>query len=152
MHSSIHSFIHSLIPSLFIHSFIHVSNTLMFPQVDMYAGAIFIQQSLHLDLYLATTGLLAITALYTITGMTEEGDAWRGGRGWGPLQVFLAHLLVSQGVRTTRSFSLYPLPRRIRFPWAVVLWKREDLQMHPNCIKHLLSQDLLPENLPSAGV
>lgn len=37
----------------------------------MYAGAIFIQQSLHLDLYLATTGLLAITALYTITGMTE---------------------------------------------------------------------------------
>ncbi|XP_004373405.1 sodium/myo-inositol cotransporter 2 isoform X1 [Trichechus manatus latirostris] len=36
--------------------------------VDMYAGAIFIQQSLHLDLYLAIVGLLAITALYTITG------------------------------------------------------------------------------------
>ncbi|XP_054991985.1 sodium/myo-inositol cotransporter 2 isoform X3 [Sorex araneus] len=37
-------------------------------QVDMYAGAIFIQQSLHLDLYLAVIGLLAITAVYTIAG------------------------------------------------------------------------------------
>ncbi|XP_075384510.1 sodium/myo-inositol cotransporter 2 isoform X5 [Tenrec ecaudatus] len=37
-------------------------------QVDMYAGAIFIQQSLHLDLYLAIIGLLAITAVYTIAG------------------------------------------------------------------------------------
>ncbi|XP_047635099.1 sodium/myo-inositol cotransporter 2 isoform X5 [Phacochoerus africanus] len=37
-------------------------------QVDMYAGAIFIQQSLHLNLYLAIVGLLAITALYTIAG------------------------------------------------------------------------------------
>uniref|UniRef100_A0A2K5Y945 Sodium/myo-inositol cotransporter 2 n=1 Tax=Mandrillus leucophaeus TaxID=9568 RepID=A0A2K5Y945_MANLE len=37
-------------------------------QVDMYAGAIFIQQSLHLDLYLAIVGLLAITAVYTVAG------------------------------------------------------------------------------------
>nr|XP_020015322.1 sodium/myo-inositol cotransporter 2 isoform X2 [Castor canadensis] len=37
-------------------------------QVDMYAGAIFIQQSLHLDLYLSVAGLLAITALYTVAG------------------------------------------------------------------------------------
>nr|XP_058892975.1 sodium/myo-inositol cotransporter 2 isoform X5 [Kogia breviceps] len=37
-------------------------------QVDMYAGAIFIQQSLHLNLYLAIVGLLAITALYTVAG------------------------------------------------------------------------------------
>ncbi|XP_058426555.1 sodium/myo-inositol cotransporter 2 isoform X2 [Diceros bicornis minor] len=37
-------------------------------QVDMYAGAIFIQQSLHLDLYLAIVGLLAVTALYTVAG------------------------------------------------------------------------------------
>uniref|UniRef100_A0A8D2E0T9 Sodium/myo-inositol cotransporter 2 n=1 Tax=Sciurus vulgaris TaxID=55149 RepID=A0A8D2E0T9_SCIVU len=36
--------------------------------VDMYAGAIFIQQSLHLDLYLSVVGLLAITALYTVAG------------------------------------------------------------------------------------
>uniref|UniRef100_G3SSA3 Sodium/myo-inositol cotransporter 2 n=1 Tax=Loxodonta africana TaxID=9785 RepID=G3SSA3_LOXAF len=46
---------------LFIYIFTKIS-------VDMYAGAIFIQQSLHLDLYLAVIGLLAITALYTITG------------------------------------------------------------------------------------
>uniref|UniRef100_A0A2K5R0I7 Sodium/myo-inositol cotransporter 2 n=1 Tax=Cebus imitator TaxID=2715852 RepID=A0A2K5R0I7_CEBIM len=37
-------------------------------QVDMYAGAIFIQESLHLDLYLAIVGLLAITAVYTVAG------------------------------------------------------------------------------------
>ena len=40
----------------------------------MYAGAIFIQQSLHLDLYLAIVGLLAITALYTVAGIM--GPAW----------------------------------------------------------------------------
>ncbi|XP_040829825.1 sodium/myo-inositol cotransporter 2 isoform X4 [Ochotona curzoniae] len=42
-------------------------------QVDMYAGAIFIQQSLHLDLYLSVIGLLVITALYTIAGFAEVG-------------------------------------------------------------------------------
>ncbi|XP_046943503.1 sodium/myo-inositol cotransporter 2 isoform X4 [Lynx rufus] len=42
-------------------------------QVDMYAGAIFIQQSLHLDLYLAIVGLLAITALYTVAGFAAVG-------------------------------------------------------------------------------
>uniref|UniRef100_A0A8C6RMV0 Sodium/myo-inositol cotransporter 2 n=1 Tax=Nannospalax galili TaxID=1026970 RepID=A0A8C6RMV0_NANGA len=46
---------------LFIYIFTKIS-------VDMYAGAIFIQQSLHLDLYLAIAGLLAITALYTVAG------------------------------------------------------------------------------------
>ncbi|XP_006902109.1 PREDICTED: sodium/myo-inositol cotransporter 2 [Elephantulus edwardii] len=46
---------------LFIYIFTKIS-------VDMYAGAIFIQQSLHLDLYLAIVGLLAVTALYTVTG------------------------------------------------------------------------------------
>ncbi|XP_035968394.1 sodium/myo-inositol cotransporter 2 isoform X3 [Halichoerus grypus] len=46
---------------LFIYIFTKIS-------VDMYAGAIFIQQSLHLDLYLAIVGLLAVTALYTVAG------------------------------------------------------------------------------------
>ncbi|XP_012867178.1 PREDICTED: sodium/myo-inositol cotransporter 2 [Dipodomys ordii] len=46
---------------LFIYIFTKIS-------VDMYAGAIFIQQSLRLDLYLAIVGLLAITALYTVAG------------------------------------------------------------------------------------
>ncbi|XP_068823618.1 sodium/myo-inositol cotransporter 2 isoform X4 [Capricornis sumatraensis] len=42
-------------------------------QVDMYAGAIFIQQSLHVNLYLAIVGLLAVTALYTIAGFAAVG-------------------------------------------------------------------------------
>ncbi|KAB1262954.1 Sodium/myo-inositol cotransporter 2 [Camelus dromedarius] len=46
---------------LFIYIFTKIS-------VDMYAGAIFIQQSLQLNLYLAIVGLLAITALYTVAG------------------------------------------------------------------------------------
>ncbi|XP_030727394.1 sodium/myo-inositol cotransporter 2 isoform X1 [Globicephala melas] len=46
---------------LFIYIFTKIS-------VDMYAGAIFIQQSLRLNLYLAIVGLLAITALYTVAG------------------------------------------------------------------------------------
>ncbi|XP_068823615.1 sodium/myo-inositol cotransporter 2 isoform X1 [Capricornis sumatraensis] len=46
---------------LFIYIFTKIS-------VDMYAGAIFIQQSLHVNLYLAIVGLLAVTALYTIAG------------------------------------------------------------------------------------
>ncbi|XP_043833356.1 sodium/myo-inositol cotransporter 2 isoform X3 [Dromiciops gliroides] len=46
---------------LFIYIFTKIS-------VDMYAGAIFIQQSLHLDLYVAVVGLLAITAVYTVAG------------------------------------------------------------------------------------
>ncbi|KAM4829151.1 sodium/myo-inositol cotransporter 2 isoform 2-T2 [Thomomys bottae] len=46
---------------LFIYVFTKIS-------VDIYSGAIFIQQSLHWDLYLAIVGLLAITALYTVAG------------------------------------------------------------------------------------
>lgn len=34
----------------------------------MYAGALFIQQALHWDLYVAVAGLLAITAVYTVAG------------------------------------------------------------------------------------
>ncbi len=36
--------------------------------VDMYAGALFIQESLQWDLYVAIVSLLAITALYTVAG------------------------------------------------------------------------------------
>ncbi|XP_010222630.1 PREDICTED: sodium/myo-inositol cotransporter 2 [Tinamus guttatus] len=36
--------------------------------VDMYAGALFIQQALHWDLYIAVAGLLAVTAVYTVAG------------------------------------------------------------------------------------
>ena len=63
--------------------FIHPSTSL---QVDMYAGAIFIQQSLHVNLYLAIVGLLAVTALYTIAGTTGQGVLLGEvvGRGCGP--------------------------------------------------------------------
>nr|XP_021152411.1 sodium/myo-inositol cotransporter 2 isoform X3 [Columba livia] len=46
---------------LFIYIFTKIS-------VDMYAGALFIQQALHWDLYVAVAGLLAITAVYTVAG------------------------------------------------------------------------------------
>ncbi|KAM6424187.1 sodium/myo-inositol cotransporter 2 isoform 1-T2 [Liasis olivaceus] len=46
---------------LFIYIFTKIS-------VDMYAGALFIQQALHWDLYIAVIGLLIITAVYTVAG------------------------------------------------------------------------------------
>ncbi|NXT73487.1 SC5AB protein, partial [Zapornia atra] len=46
---------------LFIYIFTKIS-------VDMYAGALFIQQALHWDLYIAVVGLLAVTAVYTVAG------------------------------------------------------------------------------------
>ncbi|KAL7979050.1 hypothetical protein Chor_015074 [Crotalus horridus] len=46
---------------LFIYIFTKIS-------VDMYAGALFIQQALHWDLYIAVSGLLVITAIYTVAG------------------------------------------------------------------------------------
>ncbi|XP_043945027.1 sodium/myo-inositol cotransporter 2 [Protopterus annectens] len=46
---------------LFIYIFTKIS-------VDMYAGAVFIQQALHWDLYIAVIGLLALTAVYTVAG------------------------------------------------------------------------------------
>ena len=42
----------------------------MFPlQADMFSGAIFINQALGLNIYLAVVCLLLITALYTVTGL-----------------------------------------------------------------------------------
>ncbi|MFT7798946.1 sodium/myo-inositol cotransporter 2, partial [Arapaima gigas] len=46
---------------LFVYIFTKIS-------VDMYAGAVFIQQALHWNLYLAVVLLLAITAVYTVAG------------------------------------------------------------------------------------
>ncbi len=51
--------------SLFIPS-LHPSVTL---QVDMFSGAVFIQQALGWNIYVAVITLLLITALYTVTGM-----------------------------------------------------------------------------------
>ena len=41
-------------------------------QVDMFAGALFIQQALGWNLYVAIVGLLIITALYTIAGKVTK--------------------------------------------------------------------------------
>lgn len=38
------------------------------PQVDMYAGALFIQLALQWNIYIAVVLLLSITAVYTIAG------------------------------------------------------------------------------------
>ncbi|XP_078274020.1 sodium/myo-inositol cotransporter 2-like isoform X3 [Rhinoraja longicauda] len=46
---------------LFIYIFTKIS-------VDIYAGAVFIQQALKWDLYIAVVGLLVITTLYTVGG------------------------------------------------------------------------------------
>lgn len=47
-------------------------------QVDMFSGAVFIQQALGWNIYVAVIALLLITALYTVTGVcvcvhTEPG-------------------------------------------------------------------------------
>ncbi|XP_047228068.1 sodium/glucose cotransporter 1-like [Girardinichthys multiradiatus] len=47
--------------SLFLYIFTKIS-------ADMFSGAIFIQQALGLNIYVAVIALLAITALYTVTG------------------------------------------------------------------------------------
>lgn len=49
--------------SSFLHPF------LLFLQVDMFSGAVFIQQALGWNIYIAVIALLLITALYTVTGM-----------------------------------------------------------------------------------
>lgn len=41
-------------------------------QADMFSGAIFINQALGLNIYLAVIALLLITALYTVTGASAS--------------------------------------------------------------------------------
>lgn len=41
-------------------------------QADMFSGAIFINQALGLNIYLAVVILLLITALYTVTGSSAQ--------------------------------------------------------------------------------
>lgn len=47
----------------------------MFLQVDMFSGAVFIQQALGLNIYVAIIALLLITALYTVTGARPHTPA-----------------------------------------------------------------------------
>lgn len=45
---------------------------LVITQADMFSGAIFINQALGLNIYLAVIMLLLITALYTVTGLSAH--------------------------------------------------------------------------------
>lgn len=52
------------------------------PQIDLYAGALFVHMCLGWNFYLSTILILAITALYTIAGMAPgQGrmGSWREG-------------------------------------------------------------------------
>lgn len=44
-------------------------------QADMFSGAIFINQALGLNIYLAVIALLLITALYTVTGWSPAAQS-----------------------------------------------------------------------------
>lgn len=50
-------------------SSLHFVPACVSPQVDMFSGAVFIQQALGWNIYVAVITLLLITALYTVTGM-----------------------------------------------------------------------------------
>ncbi|KAF0030703.1 hypothetical protein F2P81_017434 [Scophthalmus maximus] len=52
--------------SLFLYIFTKIS-------VDMFSGAVFIQQALGWNIYVAVIGLLLITALYTVTAFAKVG-------------------------------------------------------------------------------
>ena len=49
--------------------FLHCLPLCVSLQVDMFSGAVFIQQALGWNIYVAVITLLLITALYTVTGM-----------------------------------------------------------------------------------
>lgn len=44
----------------------------VFGQVDMYAGALFIQLALQWNIYLAVVLLLLVTAIYTVAGELQS--------------------------------------------------------------------------------
>lgn len=53
-----------IFPASFLHFVLSV-------QVDMFSGAVFIQQALGWNIYVAVIALLLITALYTVTGVSS---------------------------------------------------------------------------------
>ena len=127
----------------------------------MYAGAIFIQQSLHVNLYLAVVGLLAVTALYTIAGTTGRGVMLEVmGRGCGPPHLFLARLLMLQCAKALSSWTLNLLPWKIWFLLAIVqrekiFWWKGGFQNVPylhKAIFHLFKNFSLEPTQCQAGV
>ncbi|KAM4813175.1 sodium/myo-inositol cotransporter 2 isoform X4 [Urocitellus parryii] len=91
-------------------------------QVDMYAGAIFIQQSLHLDLYLSVVGLLAITALYTVAGFAAVGgmDGLKEKYFWALASNRSANS--SCGLPREDAFHIFRDPVTSDLPWPGILF------------------------------
>lgn len=53
-------------------------------KVDMFSGAVFIQQALGWNLYASVIALLGITMIYTVTGdwLHRDGCGGQGAWGW----------------------------------------------------------------------
>lgn len=67
--------------NIFVYFFFSLLHSpLLSLQVDMFSGAVFIQQALGWNIYIAVIALLLITALYTVTGMcvsvSTESSPW----------------------------------------------------------------------------
>uniref|UniRef100_A0A7M4F081 Sodium/myo-inositol cotransporter 2 n=1 Tax=Crocodylus porosus TaxID=8502 RepID=A0A7M4F081_CROPO len=114
---------------LFIYIFTKIS-------VDMYAGALFIQQALHWDLYVAVTGLLAITAVYTVAGglaaviytdalqtfiMLIGALTLMGFSEYAPGSQGGLHLTISCGLPRDDAFHIFRDPVTSDLPWPGVL-------------------------------
>ncbi|XP_038675442.1 sodium/myo-inositol cotransporter 2 isoform X1 [Scyliorhinus canicula] len=126
---------------LFIYIFTKIS-------VDIYAGAIFIQQALHWDLYIAVVGLLVITTLYTVGGglaaviytdalqtvimligaLILMGYAFIKVEGYSSLQERYFHAIPSVrdlnttcGLPRNDAFHIFRNPVTSDFPWPGVL-------------------------------
>ncbi|XP_078415397.1 sodium/myo-inositol cotransporter 2-like [Cetorhinus maximus] len=126
---------------LFIYIFTKIS-------VDIYAGAVFIQQALRWDLYIAVIGLLAITTLYTVGGglaaviytdalqtvimltgaLILMGYAFIKVEGYSGLQELYFHAIPSIrdlnttcGLPRNDAFHIFRNPATSDFPWPGVL-------------------------------
>ncbi|XP_039696121.1 sodium/myo-inositol cotransporter 2 [Pteropus medius] len=90
--------------------------------VDMYAGAVFIQQSLNLNMYLATVGLLAITAVYTVAGFVAVGGLD------GLMEKYFLAVAANQtedkscGLPREDAFHIFRDPVNSDLPWPGVLF------------------------------
>ncbi|XP_048407896.1 sodium/myo-inositol cotransporter 2-like isoform X3 [Stegostoma tigrinum] len=126
---------------LFIYIFTKIS-------VDIYAGAVFIQQALHWDLYIAVVGLLVITTLYTVGGglaaviytdalqtvimligaLILMGFAFVEVEGYSGLQELYFHAIptvrdlnTTCGLPRNDAFHIFRDPVTSDFPWPGVL-------------------------------
>ncbi|XP_067912088.1 sodium/myo-inositol cotransporter 2 isoform X3 [Heterodontus francisci] len=117
-------------------------------EVDIYAGAVFIQQALHWNLYIAVIGLLAITTLYTVGGglaaviytdalqtvimligaLILMGYAFVKVEGYSGLQEMYFHAIPSVrdlnttcGLPRKDAFHIFRDPVTSDFPWPGVL-------------------------------